>query len=371
MSEEAGVTAGSEAVPLPADAPESFNSPSDAASFLAEWREKRETAESADPATAAHELPVEGNADPENPAPGEDEDADPAQPPIERPKSWTESEEAEWRATPRALQQKIAARELERDNALRRAQNDAAEKLKGLTTKEQQAEEARHRYEAKLPEVMQGLTDYNNRQFADIKSMADLETLANEALRLSTTDPVAAGQIQAYLNAWQVHQQKMAATKAELDQANQRKTTKEQADWAEFVSTNNAKAAERIPDLADKDKSQALTNKAGELLRELGFSEEDLDGFTKGQKISPYDHRIQALLFEAITAKGMQQAKATLADKVAPKTLPPVQRPGTSRPTGAGNAERIQALESKLNNSGSQEDAFELLMARRNALRAS
>ena len=36
----------------------------------------------------------------------------------------------------------IVARELERDTAIRRAQNDAAEKLRGLTAKEQQAEQA-------------------------------------------------------------------------------------------------------------------------------------------------------------------------------------------------------------------------------------
>ncbi len=263
------------------------------------------------------------------------------------------------------MQQKIAARELERDTALRRAQNDAAEKLKGLTAKEQQAEEAKAKYEAKLPEVMRGLIDQNNQQFADIKSMSDVETLAREALRLSTTDPVAAGQIQAYLQAWQVHQQKLAATKAELDQSNQRKTEQERTDWAAFLNENNAKAGEHIPELADKVKSEALVNTAGDMFMKIGFSQADLDGFKAGTKISPYDHRMQRIIVDAIKYRQIEQAKATIPAKLA-KTLPPVVRPGTSRPQGDAS-ERIQALDSKLNNSGSLDDAFALLMAKRNA----
>src|SRR6185369_4487082 len=182
-------------------------------------------AEGADDAAADPELSVEGNAAPEK-ATGETQEQDPAeQPPIPLPRSWAKEQSEHWEALPRATQEYLIAQDSKASAAVRQAQNEAAEKLKGLTAKEQQAEEARQKYEAKLPEVMQGLTDQNNRQFADIKSMADLETRANEALRLSTTDPVAAGQIQAYLNAWQVHQHKMAAVKAELDQSNQRKAT--------------------------------------------------------------------------------------------------------------------------------------------------
>jgi len=323
-------------------------------------------AEGADDATADPQLSVEGNADPENPAPGEDKDVDPAEPLIERPKSWSETEEAEWRATPRALQQKIAARELERDTALRRAQNDAAEKLKGLTAKEQQAEEARQRYEAKLPEVMQGLTDQNNRQFADIKSMADLETLANEALRLSTTDPVAAGQIQAYLNAWQVHQHKMAAVKAELDQSNQRKATKEQTDWQDFIGQENAKARELIPELSDPKKGPELERRAAARLSEIGFKDEELNALAAGkQKLGVYDHRIQVLINDSLKLAELQHSKDQIQAKLA--KLPQVQRPGVARPAGQQDAENIKALEDRLNKTGSEKDAWALYEAQMKA----
>jgi hypothetical protein len=167
--------------PIDGDEPMSLE---DAARDLAAARNKalNPTAERAKEATAETELPPEGDADPaEEPPIGEDEEADPEAeklPPIERPKSWTETEDAEWRATPRALQEKIVARELERDTAIRRAQNEAAEKLKGLTAKEQQAEQVRQQYEAKLPALMQALHNTNNTAFSDIKSQDDADLLA-------------------------------------------------------------------------------------------------------------------------------------------------------------------------------------------------
>jgi hypothetical protein len=322
---------------------------------------KKQPAEGADDATA-DESPVEGDADPET-DPGETEEAEEAKdPPIERPKSWSKDEDAEWQSLPRNMQQKIVARESERDRGVVQSQQKAADAAKAAEAKAAAAEEVRQRYEAKLPEVMQGLTDHNNREYADIKSQADLDTLIRAMNQLATTDPVQAQQINAYLTGWQLHQQKMAATKAELDQSNQRKASKEQTDWADFITTNNAKAAERIPELADKDKSQALTNKAGDLLRSIGFTEDDLNGFQRGEKISPYDHRMQSLIFEAIKSQDIKQAAASL--KAAPKTLPPVVRPGIARQAGDADSDNIKSLENKLNETGSEKDAWALYQAK-------
>jgi hypothetical protein len=45
--------------------------------------------------------------------------------PIERPRSWSKDDEDDWKALPRARQQKIAAREQARDLEMRRAQSEA------------------------------------------------------------------------------------------------------------------------------------------------------------------------------------------------------------------------------------------------------
>jgi hypothetical protein len=370
MSEDTSAPAGAEVttLALPADAPASFEGVDAARDYLASLAEKRKNppAERADPATSATELSPEDNADPLEAAPGEDEDADPEAErpePIARPKSWTEAEEAEWQATPRALQEKIVARELDRDNALRRAQNEAAEKLKGLTAKEQQAEEARQKYEAKLPEVMQTLVEVNNRDYADIKSQADIDTLVRAMNSYALTDPVQAQQINAYLTGWQMHQQKMAATKQELDQTNARKADETRKEALDRKTRENSLLIEKAPEFADPKKLAAAQSEAVQMFRDKGFSEDEL---AKLDVPLLDDHRMQLIIADALKYRAIVAAKAEIPGKAA-KSVPPVLRPGVSRQSGESNSARIQALDSKLNNSGSIDDAFALLQAKRSA----
>ncbi|MDB5611332.1 MAG: hypothetical protein JWP25_8232 [Bradyrhizobium sp.] len=398
MDENAG--GGSDAgpiasTPLPADAPSAFASPSSAASYLAALRHKKaaapaepadgepeSTAESAeDPATAEDELAQANDGPAEEPTPGEDpSDAEPEAeplPPIERPRSWTKDVDEDWKALPRTVQEKIATREQERETAIRRSQNDAAEKLKGLSAKEEQAEQARVQYEGKLKSVVDVLEREQLRDFPDIRSMADIEKMAGDATRLSAeaaalwaTDPFAAGPLQAQaqmlqskLQAWSVHQQKLAAAHTELQQADARQATARQTEWANFVTSENAKAAEHIPELADKAKAADLTSKAATLLSEVGFSDEDLAGFSKGEKVSPYDHRFQRLLFHALKYTAAKAAPP----KAAPKPVPPVQRPGITPPRGAQDSEHLKDLTRKLEASGSLKDAIALRAAQTRA----
>jgi len=317
---------------------------------------------SADDATTEQKLSVEGNADPET-DPGETEEAEAAkEPPIERPKSWSKDEDAEWQSLPRTVQQKIVARESERDAGTVRSQQKAAEAAKAAEAKAAQAEEARQRYEAKLPEVMQNLVDVNNRDYADIKSQADIDTLIRAMNQLAATDPVQAQQINAYLTGWQLHQQKMAATRAELDQSNQRRATKEQADWADFMGQENAKARELIPELADPVKGPELERRAAAHLANLGFKDDELNALASGkQKLGVYDHRLQVLINDSLKLAELQRSKAEIPAKLA--KLPQVQRPGVARPAGQQDAENLKVLEKRLNETGSEKDAWALYEA--------
>jgi hypothetical protein len=360
MDESAvGATPAADAAPVlqPALGDGEGYSPEQALEALLNKRKKSQSpAESAETATADPELSVEGNADPlEEAAPGEGEDADPAskEPPIARPKSWTDAEDAEWQATPRKLQEKIVARELERDTAIRRAQNDAAEKLKGLTAKEQQAEQAKQQYEAKLPALMQALHNTNNTAFSDIKSQDDADLLA-------VVDPSRWVQ-------WKSHQDRMAQTNFELQQAENGKAAKHNSEWQEYRNKEDALATEKIPDLADPVKAEKLMKRAGEKLAELGFKPEELQNFVAGkEKIAVFDHRFQQLIFDSLALADIRAAsKKTVA---AVKPLPPVQRPGNAAPNRG--AQDTAALRDKLNSTGDVNDAFALYQARKNARRA-
>jgi len=350
MTDETSAPAGGEAIvstPLPADAPEEFSSSEQAAKYFISLREKNneQSAESAEEATAEDELSVEDNAGPEE-VPGETQEADPDAeklPPVEPPRSWTKEAKDRWSTIPREAQEEFARIELGREREFLRNQKEAADERKALKAERETAEKARQQYEAQLPALMQTLQDAQQSAFADIRTVDDVTKLANE-------DPFR------YLQ-WQAHQTKLQAVNAELERAKGQQNQKQQSEWTEHVQKENQLAAELIPELADKEKGPALMKRAADRLSELGFSSDELNDLASGKsKLSIYDHRFQQLVFSDLKLADIQKAPKALAAK----PVPPVQRPGTARPVGQANSERIQALTRQLNETGSLKVAQEL-----------
>jgi hypothetical protein len=321
--------------PIVAPAPVVELNPSDAARALAARRVelRKQTAEpAAIEAPEPQELAPEANADPEE-APSEPtEVVEPAElPPIDPPRSWTQAEKERFQSLPRETQEYLHTREQEREREFRRGQNETAEQRKAIEAEQTKARELQQKYEAKLAQVMQTIQETG--PFSDIRSMADLE-------KLQVEDPF---RFQAY----QLHQWKLQATQAELSEAETRKAQEQSTQWAQHVQKENELAAEYIPELADKEKGPKLTQRvAQELLPELGFKDSELNDLASGKaKLSIYDHRVQRLLADALKLRDIKSAP-----KAVPQALPPVQRPGVSKPAANSNAGKIQALEKQLNN---------------------
>lgn len=346
-------------VTLAPDTPKEL-SVSDAARALRAARKPKEQS----PPTPAAEAPPEdpklaqADADPEEPAPSEDTtEAEPAEslPPLDPPRSWTKEAKDRWNALPRDAQEEIARIDQSWERERRRSQNEAAEKLKGLTAKEQEVEKARQEYEAKLPAIMQALQDAQAGAFADIKNMDDVTKLANE-------DPFR------YLQ-WQAHQQKLQAVNYEMTKAEERKAQEHQTQWAQHVQKENALFAEKAPEFADKTKAKELTNRAVEKLQDIGFTDQELGELATGKaRLSVYDHRIQLLILDSLKYADVQKAKTA----VAAKPVPPVQRPGVAKAPGASNAQTIQNLEKQLETASGLNSiriAAQLTQARRAAAR--
>jgi hypothetical protein len=344
MSDESAEAIGGNDAPvvsntLAADAPAEFT-PNQAAKALADLRWKRNnesSAESAEVATAETELSGEDNAAPHEEATGETEEADPAaKPPLELPRSWTKDRAEHWAKLDPGTQEFLLEQDRKASAEVRRVQNEAAEKLKGLTAKEQEAEKARQQYEAQLPALMQTLQDAQQASFGDIRTVADVE-------RLQEQDPFR-------FQAWQVQQMKLQAAHAETERVNRERSQAQQSEWAQHVQKENELAAEYIPELADKVKGHALTQRvATELLPELGFKESELNDLASGKsKLSIYDHRVQRLLADAVKLRDIQKAPKA----VAKPDLPPVVRPGASRPAGSTQSEQIKDLTRKLDQTG-------------------
>lgn len=362
MTDETTALSGGETIvnPLPADAPVAFDTAESAAKYMLSLKEP---AESADRATADNESAPEADTGAEKP-PGETQEADPEEklPPIERPRSWSKDADDDWNALPRARQEKIAANEQAREADVNRRINEAAEKTKAVDAKVKEAEQVKQQYEAKLADQMKNLLDYNDREFAAIKSQADIDYLASEAVRLSGIGETAQSQqITSFLNAWQLHQGKMAGVKTELDKAESEKAKRQFSDWNSHVATENNLAKELIPDLADPEKNTAFYKRAVDRMKDLKFSPEEISDLATGKKmLSIHDHRLQQLLFSDFQLSNIQKAKVE-----AVKTpVPPVQRPGAARPAGGQDSDNIRALEAKLNQTGSEKDAWALYEAK-------
>jgi uncharacterized protein (DUF1697 family) len=297
------------------------------------------------------ELSPEDNAAPaEEQATGETQEGDPAaEPPLDLPRSWTKDQTEHWAKLDRATQEFLLEHDRKASEAVRRSQNEAAEKLKGLTAKEQAVEQAKQQYEAALPALLKTLQQQQAGQFSDIQSMADVEKLASE-------DPFR-------FSLWQAQQMKIAAVKQEVDLTQARQTQDQQQQWSKFAEEQDKLAIERIPDLADKAKASKLQDTVAKYLEGIGFTNDELGKNWNGERVFR-DARMQQILLDAA-----RYADLKAKPPVPTRPVPQVQRPGVSQPRGASDEQAVQHLNTKFERTGNLKDAAALLTAKRAAAR--
>src|SRR5262245_27246080 len=304
----------------------------------------------------AHESAVEAGATPPDAeVRGETEHADPGAelPPIEPPRSWTKEDKELFTSLPRETQERIAERERSRESDFLRRQNEAADKLKGLTVKEQAVDQARQQYEAALPQLLVVLQQQQAGEFADIKTLADVERLAREDWPRYAL--------------WDVQQKKAADVARQLSEVQQRQVLERQQQFSEFARREDDLFKEKVPDMADDKKAAELQTRCLATLTGLGFAEADLARSWNGQgDLSLRDHRVQLLIRDAtLWREAPAKAKAAQA-----KPVPPVQRPGVAQPKGAAQHAQIENLAHQLDKSSGVKalrTAAKLVAARRGA----
>jgi hypothetical protein len=362
-------TGAAEAAPVsiltpPAETPTRIST-TEAARLLASLRRPKqqqgsESAAPSAPEPQAESEPVEAGDDAaprQEEATGETKEADPAPaaPSIEPPRSWNVEARERWSKLDPETQSYLLERDRTDSAAVRKAQNEAAEARKGVEAERAKVEEARRQYEAALPQLLATLAQQQAGEFADIRSVADVERLAREDWPR-------------YVQ-WDLAQKKLAAVQQELAAAQQREAQERQQRFAEFAKHQDKLLIERVPDMADSAKAQALQTAAMAVLEELGFERSELAASWVGQQgLSLRDHRLQALIIDAVRWREAQ-AKARQA---AAKPVPPVQRPGTAQPRGAAQVVTIQNLEKQLGNARGQNAirlAAQLTAARRASAR--
>jgi hypothetical protein len=354
-------------VSAPASAPAPVSSPADtspismadAARALSQRRwakAKEQDAPQAAPEEPPAEQPLEelaheADADPSQEAPGETQEAEPAElPPIEPPRSWTKEEKERFKSLPHETQEYLAAREQERDRAVRQSQNEAAEYAKGLQAQAQAVEQARQQYEQALPALLQTVQESMAGAFPDIRTIEDVT-------RLSTEDPFRFSQ-------WQAHRIKVDAVQQEVEQSRYRQQAEFQTRWTEFAAREDTKVMEAIPELSDPAQREKIQKSAVNYLRDAGFTDQELAQAWNGQaSISPRDSRFQKLVHDA--ARYVEAQKNATKTLQTPKPLPPVQKPGVAPPKSGSNEQLIKDLTAKLDRTGDMKVAAQLLAARR------
>ena len=336
----------------------------DAAKALANWRYNRVRGKSEDEpkepdgAKEAAEVPAEtatppqgDDAAPLSEVPGETEaKAEPAvEPPsIEPPRSWTKEEKAEFATYPREAQEKIARREQERETAIRRSQNEAAEIRKAIDAERDAVAKAREHYETALPALLQTLQQQQAGEFSDIKTMDDVSRLAREDWPRYIL--------------WDAGQKKLAAVQQEIRSSQERRQQEYTAEWEKFSKREDDLFIEKVPDFADKDKAKKTSEAAIEMLLDTGFKGNELGPlWNGGRNISLRDHRMQLIVHDALKWREAQ-AKAKAA---AAKPLPAVQKPGVAQPKGAAVDAQLQALREKAEKTGNPRDMARFVAERR------
>ena len=333
-----------------------------AANALSQHRYKEDAAEervAAAPAEAAapppESAPPEQDATPPQEATGDDATAtiDPAETqPLDLPRSWAKDRAESWAKLDRATQEMLLEHDSKASTEIRRTQNETAEQRKALEAERQQLEQVRGQYEQALPAFLQSLNEQQQGQFADIKTMADVERMAREDFPRYAM--------------WDAHQKKVAAVSAELQASQQRQTQEYQAQWSKFASEQDAKFMESAPEMKDPAKATKLSEAGMTLLKDLGFTQDEVAKVWNGQaSVSLRDARMQLLIRDAIRYR---EAKAAVP-KAAAKPVPHVQRPGSPALHARDTDTEIASRDKAFNNKPDWKRAAELLIARRAANR--
>src|SRR5262245_23515717 len=176
-------------------------------------------------------------------------------------------------------------------------------------------------------------------EFADIKSWADAEKLAQE-------DPF---RFQRY----QLAQTKMRAAQEELQLAQQRQYDDDVRRWKEHKTKQDNLFNERVPSDV-KSRLPDLVKRTAPYLKEMGFTQEEIDNAwdwksgpgTLGGQFR--DHRAQLIILDALLWRDAQAKAREISKQKA--SIPPVQKPGVSRPRGADSESEISSLEKQLSN---------------------
>lgn len=139
-------------------------------------------------------------------------------------------------------------------------------------------------------------------------------------------------------------------------QKTQETQTKELAEnFKQHLAAEHAALLEKIPEWRDSEKAKAEKAELLNHLIERGFSREEAMGAS--------DHRLLLMARDAMLLRKMKASGDVARKKMA--KVPKVMKPGAPKPSDQQARERVSKLEARARQTGSLDDAFALLQAKR------
>lgn len=306
-------------------------------------------AEEADDAGAEEEPPTDDDAED-----GEQDDkADKKAkvPAIDAPASYSAEEKAEFAKLPPAMQRTQLRRESERDAQLTKRTEELVNAKKAAEAAVAATESERQKYAAELVPIIQGMAATFLDEFADIKSPADLQKLAND-------DPARYSRFAAKRDAINAAQAEVAKLE-DAKRADQKK-------WLDnHLAEQRKLLVEKWPDMADPEKGKGNRERVIDYLKGAGYTEQDLTVILS-------DHRAVLMVRDALRARELDAAEAERVRKAdeAKRTVKTKQvkkpaksaKPGTAEDKGP-NGEQHAALKQRAMRSGKTADTVAAALA--------
>ena len=251
---------------------------------------------------------------------------------IAPPASWSAEHKAHWAKLSPETQAYVAARESERDRGVQRALQEAAEVKRAAESERQQVA---HHLQSLIPALQQQIAG----EFADIKTMADVQRLADE-------DP-------GRFARWQAKQQALQYANAEHQRVVERQNAEQKATFENARAEEHGKLAAAFPAEFGPAAAQKTYAEIGAYLLDQGFPTERIR--------SIYEAGVLKIVRKAMA---YDRAQAKVKAKPAPETkpAPKLVKPGAGEERNEGGG-RIAALSNKLGKSGRVDDAANLIEA--------
>lgn len=269
-------------------------------------------------------------------APGDaDEEAEtqePETPAVDAPHWWTAEQKAKWSELSPEHQQIIAETEKNRDSAVGRLKQEAAEARK----KADQEAAGLGQYRQAVEQVLSSASQTFKSRWEGVDWAAWAEQ-----------DPVAAFQGKAQ------HDKEAQ----ELQQLQTARQASENLQHQRHLESESAKLAEVAPDLADPEKGSARREEVGRFLIQTGIEADNLRWISAAEMSLAYD----AMRYRQLQAKAKSElAKPKLKPAVPAK---PALKPGAAQ---AGNSQQrdVDRIQNRFAQTKSREDAVALILAK-------